>query len=246
MNLEIIKRWAAALLEMCESLLNSEDTQASLLKPLLDIVVQVTTAISLKDSFTCTFRYLRCIIVKRLLLLLLSLYSSTCLPAVDVLKSCASRAYMEIQADFIHLVSLTQDILVDRGLHSKGCLCELSVLKVCTFSMQAAKHTPAIKARVWELIDILLGWALDPALPDPARLAFYCHNSDLPTCCSYLPIVNLIYCTLSSWQIGLCLICIEWLGDTYRKLRVLFLSDLLFSASTSVFTTCMMLENLLC
>ena len=38
---------------------------------------------------------------------------------------------------------------------------------------QAARHIPAIKARVRVLTDILLGWALDPALPDGARSAAF-------------------------------------------------------------------------
>ena len=41
MDLETIKRWAAALFEMCEGLLDAEDTPSNLLQPLLAVVVQV-------------------------------------------------------------------------------------------------------------------------------------------------------------------------------------------------------------
>lgn len=41
MDLEVIRRWAAALFAMCEQLLDAEDTPPHLLRPLLDVVVQV-------------------------------------------------------------------------------------------------------------------------------------------------------------------------------------------------------------
>jgi hypothetical protein len=42
MDLEVVKRWAAALFEMCERLLDAEDTPSHLLMPLLAVVVQVS------------------------------------------------------------------------------------------------------------------------------------------------------------------------------------------------------------
>ena len=44
MDLEVIRRWAAALFAMCEQLLDAEDTPPHLLRPLLDIVMQVFAA----------------------------------------------------------------------------------------------------------------------------------------------------------------------------------------------------------
>lgn len=41
MELEVIRRWAAALFSMSEQLLDAEDTSPHLLQPLLAIVVQV-------------------------------------------------------------------------------------------------------------------------------------------------------------------------------------------------------------
>lgn len=41
MELDVIRRWAAALFAMCEQLLDAEDTPPHLLQPLLAIVVQV-------------------------------------------------------------------------------------------------------------------------------------------------------------------------------------------------------------
>ena len=41
MELDVIRRWAAALFAMAEQLLDAEDTPAHLLQPLLAIVVQV-------------------------------------------------------------------------------------------------------------------------------------------------------------------------------------------------------------
>lgn len=59
MDLENIKRWAAALFEMCERLLDAEDTSPSLLQPLLAVVVQVAVEASMPayynslNSFAC-------------------------------------------------------------------------------------------------------------------------------------------------------------------------------------------------
>lgn len=46
MDLEVIRRWSAALLGMCEQLLDAEDTPPHLLLPLLDIVVQVDVVVA--------------------------------------------------------------------------------------------------------------------------------------------------------------------------------------------------------
>ncbi len=44
MDLEVIRRWAAALFGMCEQLLDAEDTSPELLQPLLDVVMQVLSS----------------------------------------------------------------------------------------------------------------------------------------------------------------------------------------------------------
>ena len=47
MDMDTIKRWAAAVFDMCEQLLDSEDTSTHLLLPLLGVVIQVSSHISI-------------------------------------------------------------------------------------------------------------------------------------------------------------------------------------------------------
>ena len=70
------------------------------------------------------------------------------------------------------------------------------MLKVCFMPCaQAARHTHSMRSRLADLVDLLLGWSLEPDLPHSTR---YPHMRDLVR--SYCALLFCIKCIGSSTQ----------------------------------------------
>lgn len=174
----MLARYAAAVFAAVEAALEAEATDAKLLPPLLAVLAQVrltTTSCSADRSIKAPES---------------ETSRAPSLPQCQVAGCPARRQLLGCPHDPQQHVSVQRSQLVDspccrcpgtRWLWRRGCptwrtCCwagfpsQQRKAKIChVFLTQVSRHEVALVARLPNLVDLLLGWALDPQLPPHLR-----------------------------------------------------------------------------
>jgi hypothetical protein len=189
----VLARYAAAVFSALEGALEAEATDPRLLPPLLAALIQVPLNCSPNITpyeVDCTWK---CMLTAR----------SPCTAHArgwQLLRPLCTCILLEQKHENQNFCLLGVSLQVSRQQHQARHVAERGNTSRCVHT-QASRHEAALVARLPSVVDLLLGWALDPQLPPAARWVSSQGSKGSPDPCT-LQAQTLAPCC-SSWSCAL-------------------------------------------